>query len=1242
MNPAAPKAQIVPQIAGYRIDSLLGKGAFGSVYKAEQVSLGRIVAIKALDPLVQQQDPQHLERFLQEARLMAQIGNHENIVQVYNLLSDAQDLQCIVMEYVEGETIEQILGTQKQLDVPTTVEIMGQTLLALELAHEKGIVHRDIKPGNIIISPKGIVKVTDFGLARILDTTKISQTGLRIGTPLYMAPEQWQGGDADARSDLYSLSFVAYNMLAGNVPFEAINIAKLGKMHLTEEPEKLHQLRPDVPNELRRIIEKGYRKNPEERYASATEMRMALEDFSATLETINEEKTQPGGKSELLAAVMMTHLSTESDDNLLDVGSQPTPTAARMKEETGAGASDSDSEGETIRAASADTELHESSPNLLRSEPPHSFSVEDSDAAVPADDKRGESVVARGPEGAAELPTELKPGNIDIEAPTMAFNFAELKKQEAAKSASSGQSVNSGESSQGGGTLTPEASKASLIRKRMDAFDDDDSSDEKKRVDTMALKQANRDGRAEPAPPKSNTTEDFPLPGHSSKGAAGASVSTGSAGPNPAAELAESGPTMTSPQPVPSEAPTGTTPVASAPPAAASPASAPPAEMPPVPDPIVSHHQKSPHHRADSPDDLKTFDKYAPPELQRQPPPAQQQAAAAGAVPSGRIPTSEPPAPSLNFTKNPDASAQNVSGGESVQQLVKKRQTRIIWITFLLIIGFIVVSFYLFLKLLSSPSNQAVDGAVIAQSSSLSQSGAAANSSGAAGNVAGQQSGATAASSDPANAGNNSNAQSSTSIASAPKQIPLVPTRTNPDQPLRTVPTLPSGDSSSRGNRPSPLPQVTDRSAKNWVVGLQTDSDFKTIDAAMRQAVPGDEILVRAGTYHETIMLREGVTLVGEDPLKTRILGETGDILITAMGCDSGTIKNIGLYGRDKADGIVVIESKVTIEGCNIQSMRNFGIKVEGEDSFPTIQNNVIKDNDDVGIVFALNALGKIVDNEISKNKRTGIEMQLRANPYVSGNSISGNLEGIFCRMGATGRIENNDIFQNIYHGIKIVEPETRPRISNNQIRENSKAGILITDGASAVVQENRIERNQGSGIQVSYRRGAPEIIGNKISKNQEHGIQIEREATPVVRDNTITENFESGVFVSGKLTEPEIQNNTIQSNVKFGMHFGAGALGEARENLVEKNRMSGFCIEGTRTNPKLLKNESRYNEKHGFLIQAGAAPSVTGNISRLNKLAGFAIIDVDTRPNFMKNKAENNRSFQFFYTNGAIGTSWK
>lgn len=267
----------------YEVQEIIGVGGMSVVYKAYDNVDDRIVAIKILkDEFLNNEE--FKRRFKNESKAIALLS-HENIVRVYDV-NFGEKLQYIVMEYIDGITLKEYINKQNSITWNDAVYFMTQILRAVQHAHDKGIVHRDIKPQNIILLPNGTLKVTDFGIARFSRSETKTLTEQAIGSVHYIAPEQAKGEQTDERADIYSMGVVLYEMLAGKVPFDSENAVSVALMQVQANAEKLTQINPNIPKGLEQICVHAMQKNPDDRYQSATEMLLDIEEIIKNPNTV--------------------------------------------------------------------------------------------------------------------------------------------------------------------------------------------------------------------------------------------------------------------------------------------------------------------------------------------------------------------------------------------------------------------------------------------------------------------------------------------------------------------------------------------------------------------------------------------------------------------------------------------------------------------------------------------------------------------------------------------------------------------------------------------------------------------------------------------------------------------------------------------------------------------------------------------------------------------------------------------
>ena len=268
-------AMEMPALGRYELLSELGRGAMGIVYKARDPMLERTVAIKTINMALEEDGAaQYAARFQQEARAAGGL-NHPNIVTIHDI-GESGNIAYMTMEYLEGVELRSLLSSGQPLPLPKAVSIAAQIAEGLAYAHERGVVHRDVKPPNIMVLPNGAVKITDFGIARMRTSAVQTQAGLTMGSPKYMSPEQVLGKRADQRSDIFSLGVILYEMVAGSAPFAGESMTALMYQIVNFAPPAPSALKPAIPELLDTVVAKMLAKAVDERYQSAAELARDL------------------------------------------------------------------------------------------------------------------------------------------------------------------------------------------------------------------------------------------------------------------------------------------------------------------------------------------------------------------------------------------------------------------------------------------------------------------------------------------------------------------------------------------------------------------------------------------------------------------------------------------------------------------------------------------------------------------------------------------------------------------------------------------------------------------------------------------------------------------------------------------------------------------------------------------------------------------------------------------------------
>jgi len=305
------------EIAGrYRLEGRLGFGGMSTVHRALDVRLERQVAVKLLAEHLAD-DPTFVSRFKREAQAAARLI-HPNIVQVFDSGQDEQTGQYfIVMEYIEGSSCAEILRDDGWVEVPEAIAIIEQACEGLHYAHRNGVVHRDVKPGNLLRAREGEVKLADFGIAKATEQSSITQVGSVLGTAAYLAPEQARGEEAGPSADLYALGVVTYQLISGRLPYEATSLTELALKQQREAPAMLDTLVAAVTPELADAVAVALALDPRERYRSARDMARALGDGAAGVAP-PDVHTHAGAVSQTKATSLLSR----------ERGGSPEPTAA--------------------------------------------------------------------------------------------------------------------------------------------------------------------------------------------------------------------------------------------------------------------------------------------------------------------------------------------------------------------------------------------------------------------------------------------------------------------------------------------------------------------------------------------------------------------------------------------------------------------------------------------------------------------------------------------------------------------------------------------------------------------------------------------------------------------------------------------------------------------------------------------------------------------------------------------------
>ena len=308
---------MISQLGRYEVVSELGQGAMGIVYKAKDPLIDRVVAIKTINlGLALDEKEEYEGRFYQEAKAAGRLS-HPNIVTIYDV-GKSGDVAYIAMEFLQGRELRDIMNSGGLLSVEQVLDIAAQVALGLAYAHQHDIVHRDVKPSNIMVLSDGHVKITDFGIARMASAAVRTQTGMVLGSPKYMSPEQVMGKEIDQRSDIFSLGVMLYEMLTGQAPFDGENVNAIMYQILNTIPVSPNALSPNVPEMANYIVAKALAKELENRYQNARDFVADLRACRATLAPLaqpaNAFKIPAGVEKKLPDAIDMTGLMGASEE----------------------------------------------------------------------------------------------------------------------------------------------------------------------------------------------------------------------------------------------------------------------------------------------------------------------------------------------------------------------------------------------------------------------------------------------------------------------------------------------------------------------------------------------------------------------------------------------------------------------------------------------------------------------------------------------------------------------------------------------------------------------------------------------------------------------------------------------------------------------------------------------------------------------------------------------------------------
>jgi len=297
-------------LSNYKLVEVLGSGGMSIVYLGKDIQNGALAAVKVLKKQYTQ-DKEHINRFFTREIQATKDLNHKNIVKLINY-GHKGDIYYLIYEYVKGRSLDKFLSQNKNISISNIENIFLQILTGLSHAHNKGIIHRDIKPQNILITSQGIIKITDFGIAKALSSVTITQTGMFIGSPGYISPEQAEGKKVDNRSDIYSLGVLLFELLTGVLPFKSDTPWGIVHKHIYDRPPDISRLNKGIPPYLDYIVSRCLAKNPSNRFNSVSDIAMIISNKSFTSQTIIKPKSKKS----------LNNLRTQDTDNKIVVKNQ--------------------------------------------------------------------------------------------------------------------------------------------------------------------------------------------------------------------------------------------------------------------------------------------------------------------------------------------------------------------------------------------------------------------------------------------------------------------------------------------------------------------------------------------------------------------------------------------------------------------------------------------------------------------------------------------------------------------------------------------------------------------------------------------------------------------------------------------------------------------------------------------------------------------------------------------------------